>query len=193
MNAEELAAWPRTPNKPMAFTPEEFIAGAFRALGLHLVLFLIACVLAGTVAAFVDRLDQADSLFSALGRGVGLTILVQFYAVPISLLALLIGVMPALLLGRAIVRVADFRTHVIAWAGFGIVFSGAVTAAVITTLHLSFAGVLTVIAVAGWASGSVAITLAWARTASLALRKDRGLTPQPWFRRRYPHPQAAPR
>jgi hypothetical protein len=68
MNAEELAAWPRTPNKPMAFTPEEFIAGAFRALGLHLVLFLIACVLAGTVAAFVDRLDQADSLFSASGE-----------------------------------------------------------------------------------------------------------------------------
>lgn len=177
----------------MAFTPEEFIVGAFRALGLHLVLFLIACVLAGTVAAFVDMVDRPDQWLSALGNGVGLTILVQLYAVPISLLALLIGVLPALLLGRAIVRVSGFRTHVVAWAGFGIVFSGATTAAVIAVLHLGDAGVLTVIAVAGWASGSVAITLAWARTARLALRRDRGLTPRPWFRRRRPHPQAAHR
>ncbi|SFR35685.1 hypothetical protein SAMN04488591_0594 [Microbacterium azadirachtae] len=175
----------------MAFDSGEFASGAGRALALHLVLFVILSELASVLMGLFHDGPSFDVLFATLFGSIGLVLFVGAYAVPISLVATVLGVLPALLLGRALVRVRSFRTHLLAWCAFGVVFSGAVSLAVSHLLFRDQLSLMSAFLVTGFLSGSAAIPLAWARTASIALRADQGITTQPWFRRRRRTPAAA--
>ena len=168
----------------MGFDGGEFASGAARAVALHVALFAIASVLLGLAHGVASMIDEPGRASSALSGAFSVSMLVMIYAVPISLLALLIGVCPAYMLGRWMVRIAAFRIHFLAWCAFGIVFCGAVSFAVARILHVEQLTPLPAFVIAGFVSGATAIPLAWARTASPALRKDRGLKPLRWFRRR---------
>ncbi|WP_439901824.1 hypothetical protein [Microbacterium azadirachtae] len=175
----------------MAFDSGEFASGAGRALALHLVLFVILSELASVLMGLFHDGPSFDVLFATLFGSIGLVLFVGAYAVPISLVATVLGVLPALLLGRELVRVRSFRTHLLAWCAFGVVFSGAVSLAVSHLLFRDQLSLMSAFLVTGFLSGSAAIPLAWARTASIALRADQGITTQPWFRRRRRTPAAA--
>ena len=175
---------PRTPAKPMAFDSGNFASGAARAVALHMALFVILSESADLVMGLLH--DGPTDILSALGGSIGLVLFVGAYAVPISLIATVIGILPALLLGTVLVRVRAFRIHLLLWCAFGIVFSGAVSLAVSHFLFNDQISMMSLFLVTGFLSGGVAIPLAWARTASIALRADRGLKPLPWFRRRTP-------
>lgn len=178
------AATPRTATKPMAFDSGEFASGAGRALGLHLALFVILSELASLVMGVFHDGPSIDVFFATLFGSIRLVLFVGAYAAPISLIATVLGVLPALLLGRAMVRVRTFRTHVLVWSAFGVVFSGAVSLALSHLLFRDQFSMMSAFLVTGFLSGGAAIPLAWARTASIALRADQGITTQPWFRRR---------
>ncbi|KJL18795.1 hypothetical protein NFX31_09110 [Microbacterium azadirachtae] len=178
------AAPPRTATKPMAFDSGEFAAGAARAVALHLALFLILSGLASLVMGMFHDGPSIEVFLSALSGSIGLVLFVGVYAVPISLIATVLGILPALLLGQVMVRVRTFRTHVLVWCAFGVVFSGAVSLAVSHLLFRDQPSLMSAFLVTGFLSGSAAIPLAWARTASIALRADQGITTRPWFRRR---------
>lgn len=168
----------------MAFESGEFASGAARAVALHLVLFAITSVLCSLAISVTRMIVEPHHAGSGFSGAFGLVMLVMLYAVPISLIATLIGVLPACLLGLGMVRISAFRTHLLAWCAFGIVFCSAVSVAVTHILHVDQLTPLPAFVIAGFVSGATAIPLAWARTASLALRKDRGLKPLRWFRRR---------
>ncbi|KJL31649.1 hypothetical protein [Microbacterium azadirachtae] len=168
----------------MGFDGGEFASGAARAVALHVALFAIASVLLSLAHGVTSMIDEPGRASSALSGAFSVSMLVMIYAVPISLLALLIGVCPAYMVGRWMVRIPAFRNHLLAWCAFGIVFCGAVSFAVAHILHVDQLTPLPAFVIAGFVSGAAAIPLAWARTASLALRKDRGLKPLRWFRRR---------
>lgn len=188
-------AWPslRTPAKPMAFDSGEFASGAARALAVHLALFVILSELASLVMGMVHDGPSIEVFLSALGGSIGLVLFVGAYAVPFSLIATVIGILPALLLGRALVRVRTFRTHLLAWCVFGTVFSGAVSLAISHLLFRDQISLMSAFLVTGFLAGSAAIPLGWARTASIALRADRGLKTLAWFRRRRRIPATASR
>ncbi|MFB7842565.1 hypothetical protein [Microbacterium sp. NPDC056052] len=168
----------------MAFDAGEFASGAARAVALHIALFAIVSGLIGVTIGVTSMIDEPGRASSALSGAFSVSMLVMIYAVPISLLAVLIGVTPAYMLGLGMVRIPAFRTHLLAWCAFGIVFCGAVSVAVAFILHVDKLMPLSAFVIAGFVSGAMAIPLAWARTASLALSKDRGLKPLRWFRRR---------
>lgn len=184
--SDAQAVSPRTIKRPMAFDAGEFASGAARAVALHIALFAIASGLISVAIGVTSMIDEPGRTSSGLSGAVGLSMLVMIYAVPISLLALLIGVCPAYMVGRWMVRIATFRIHLLAWCAFGIVFCSAVSVAVALILHVDKLTPLPAFVIAGFVSGATAIPLAWARTASLALRKDRGLKPRRCFRRHRP-------
>jgi hypothetical protein len=175
----------------MAFDPGEFAGGAGRALALHLALFVLLWELASLVMGMFHDGPSIEAFLSALSGSIGLVLFVGVYAVPISLIATVLGILPALLVGQAMLRVRTFRTHLLAWCAFGVVFSGAVSLALAHLLFQDQLSLMSAFLVTGFLSGSAAIPLAWARTASIALRADQGITTQPWFRRRRRTPAAA--
>lgn len=169
---------PRTPAKPMGFDAGEFAAGAARAVGLHLALYgLVSGLISVVVGVTTGIVDPGRPAFN-LGSALALPLFLLVFAVPISLIATVVGLLPAYLLGRVMMRVRSYRFHVLAWCAFGVVFSGAVSAVLVLILFggAVFSG--SVFLVAGFVSGAVAIPLGWARTASNALREDRGLAPR---------------
>lgn len=175
----------------MAFDSGEFASGAARAVLLHLVLFAITSGLISLAICVGNMTNQPDSAGSALSGALGLSMLVMIFAVPTSLVAALLGVFPAFMLGRGMVRIRAFRTHLLAWCAFGIVFCSAVSVALGYILHFDQMTWISAFIVAGFVSGTTAIPVAWARTVSIALREDRGLKPLPWFRCRTRRPVRA--
>jgi len=184
----ELTASPRTQEKPMAFDSGEFASGAARAVLLHLVLFASTSGLISLAICVGNMINEPLQAGSALSGALGLSMLVMIFGVPISLVAALIGVLPALLLGRGMARLRAFRTHLLAWCAFGIAFCSAVSVAVVYILHFDQMTWISAFIVAGFVSGATAIPVAWVRTVSIALREDRGLKPLPWFRCRTRRP-----
>lgn len=162
----------------MEFDIGEFGAGAARALALHVVLLLLTSELTSIAVGVMTSMNAPERGDFDLGNALGLPILVMLYGVPISLIATLTGLVPAYLLGRALVRVRSFRTHLQAWSAFGIVFSGLVSLVVALLFRMPDMTLISAFSVAGFASGAVAIPAAWARTASKALRKDQGVPSQ---------------
>lgn len=152
MNAPAEAS-PRTDAEPMAFTQTEFLRGALSAWLWFLAL---------------------SAILQVFPAGGWLPV-VFLYTAPWSVLALLVGLPFAHLIGRAMRRVTAVGAHMLVFTVFGLAIGAAATFTALGVGWVSptMSSDLGIFVVANIACAGGAVCIGWSRTALPALRADR--------------------
>lgn len=171
MSAERQAS-PRTPERPMAFTTEEFVNGALLAWGLTILLLPVLMFPAMSIFMCTTRNSSSScSIADISSQLVGAGMLTLAGAV-LSIPTFLLFVLPAYGLNRVSERAPRAAVHISVNAALGLTV-GAV-GSFLAPMFMGTTGLLT-ITLPSAVAGAIAFPLAWSFTAARALRNDRGL------------------
>jgi len=173
---------PRTAELPMAFTGWEFTRGALTAWGLFLILFgpvMLGLLVVPRLVLLIDAMDDPVTLrFLTHGPSqIPQTVLLSYiYAIPSSMIAVLVGGALAYAIGHSLRRVRHRGVHLAAFALLGLAV-GAGTTLLFIALTIGFdtpiVPALTVGApIALAATTGLAVALGWTCTVRRALRAD---------------------
>lgn len=111
---------PRSPRHPLAFNGDEFLYGVWRAWLLFQCI-APASVFVSVLISAAQGVGGAAQVADVVGSAFGSTLLAGVFGLPTSILAPLIGMLPAYFLGKALRRVRDERIHIAAFAVLGLV------------------------------------------------------------------------
>lgn len=155
----EVAASPRTPAEPMAFTRAEFWRGAYAAWWMYLIALVICCVASGG------------------GYGVAAVPYALLIGGPIALVAMYVFSPLAYVLGRSLRRVSAPGCHLLLFGMLGLI-TGVATMGVfglVGGLPPGSGAFFWIFA----APAGLTVPFGWWFTARQALRRDRRHEPRP--------------
>lgn len=153
------SAYDRTPERPMAFAPEDLWRGAWTAWCVFMVILLVVMAsLGGTTGDF--GMTAVILLYAGLIGGV------------VALVTMLVFAPVAWLLGRALVRVRFIAVHIVAFAGLG-----ATVGLAVLLIWIAIGADAFSMFASGWAwavigASAVSVVAGWARAARRAHRSD---------------------
>lgn len=173
-----ISAYDRTPERPMAFTPEDFWRGAGTAWCVFMVILLVVVTALIAPAGDIGMVAVALGYAGLIGGVVALVLMLVFAPV-------------ACLLARALERVRHMAVHVVVFAVLG-----ATVGLVVLLIYIAIGAESSSVFTSGWAwavmgASTVSVVAGWAHAARRARLSDRAGGVYAWWSRA-PQDQDAP-
>ncbi|MDQ0612759.1 hypothetical protein QF046_000400 [Microbacterium sp. W4I4] len=154
-----ISHYDRTPERPMAFAPEDLWRGAWTAWCVFMVILLSA----GAVLTLRTGDIAAAGVFAIYAGLIGGVV---------ALVMMLVFAPVAWLLGRALVRVRFIAVHIVAFAALG-----AAVGLAVLLIYIAMGADASSMLTSGWAwavmgASAVSVVAGWARAARRARRSE---------------------